>query len=319
MAVSNIFDNTLAPNPVTSYTLFRGVTDYTNLAQFDLYETGYSFLVLLQIPVFLDKLSAISSEKGGYASLIENYRHIIEYEFRGAQGIDDITGETSPLTNGLTDLNIITRVTEQGGSQFTMNYFERSGSIITKTHELFLRGVKDPRTQVKRYCGLLNEPLTNRSNQVVNQTDQNSNSGNLMQDKGYQYEIFHFLLIVTDNTCLNVEKAYILASCQPTIANTTIYNVTRGEIQFQEMGVQFQGLPIPGRIVNQRATDFLKYINQHTCFDEMEFGYNILSDEALGANGNSNYVEAIEAKNSGGSNISSPTVETLNQRNTTTP
>jgi hypothetical protein len=85
------------------------------------------------------------------------------------------------------------------------------------------------------------------------------------------------------------------------------------------MGVQFQGLPIPGRIVNQRATDFLKYINQHTCFDEMEFGYNILSDEALGANGNSNYVEAIEAKNSGGSNISSPTVETLNQRNTTTP
>jgi hypothetical protein len=51
----------------------------------------------------------------------------------------------------------------------------------------------------------------------------------------------------------------------------------------------------------------------------MEFGYNILSDEALGANGNSNYVEAIEAKNSGGSNISSPTVETLNQRNTTTP
>lgn len=319
MAVSNIFDNTLAPNPVTSYTLFRGVTDYTNLAQFDLYETGYSFLVLLQIPVFLDKLSAISSEKGGYASLIENYRHIIEYEFRGAQGIDDITGETSPLTNGLTDLNIITRVTEQGGSQFTMNYFERSGSIITKTHELFLRGVKDPRTQVKRYCGLLNEPLTNRSNQVVNQTDQNTNAGNLMQDKGYQYEIFHFLLIVTDNTCLNVEKAYILASCQPTIANTTIYNVTRGEIQFQEMGVQFQGLPIPGRIVNQRATDFLKYINQHTCFDEMEFGYNILSDEALGANGNSNYVEAIEAKNSGGSNISSPTVETLNQRNTTTP
>jgi hypothetical protein len=200
-----------------------------------------------------------------------------------------------------------------------MNYFERSGSIITKTHELFLRGVKDPRTQIKRYCGLLNEPLTNRSNQVVNQTDQNTNAGNLMQDKGYQYEIFHFLLIVTDNTCLNVEKAYILASCQPTIANTTIYNVTRGEIQFQEMGVQFQGLPIPGRIVNQRATDFLKYINQHTCFDEMEFGYNILSDEALGANGNSNYVEAIEAKNSGGSNISSPTVDSMNQQNTSTP
>ena len=189
MAVNNIFDNTLAPNPVTSYTLFRGVTDYTNLAQFDLYETGYSFLVLLQIPVFLDKLASLSSEKGGYASLIENYRHIVEYEFRGAQGIDDITGETSPLTNGLTDLNIITRVTEQGGTQFTMNYFERSGSILTKTHELFLRGIKDPRTQVKRYCGLLTEPLTNRSNKTTDNTttttdNTSGNKASGMNDKG---------------------------------------------------------------------------------------------------------------------------------------
>ena len=322
MAVTNIFDNTLAPNPVTSYTLFRGVTDYTNLAQFDLYETGYSFLVLLQIPVFLDRLASISAEKGGYASLIENYRHIVEYEFRGAQGLDDITGETTPLTNGITDLNIITRVTEQGGSQFTMNYFERSGSILTKTHELFLRDVKDPKTQVKRYCGLLNEPLTNRSNKVADGTNTDNTTGNKvasMNDKGYQYEVFHFLLIITDNTCLNVEKAYILASCQPTIANTTIYNVTRGEIQFQEMGIQFQGLPIPGRIVSQRAVDFLKYINAHTCFDEMEFGYNILSNDALGITGNGandgSYVDAIEAKNAGGNNISSPTVDTLNQQN----
>ena len=52
--VNNIFSNTLSPRPVTQFTLMRGVTDYTNLAQFDLYETGYSFLVSLQIPTFLD-------------------------------------------------------------------------------------------------------------------------------------------------------------------------------------------------------------------------------------------------------------------------
>ena len=95
--VDNIFQDTLAPTPVTQYTLFRGVTDYTNLAQFDLYETGYSFLICLQIPTFLDKLCSLSQETGGYKTLIDNYRHIIEYEFRGAQGIEDITSETSPL------------------------------------------------------------------------------------------------------------------------------------------------------------------------------------------------------------------------------
>ena len=289
--VTNIFSNTLSPRPVTQFTLMRGVTDYTNLAQFDLYETGYSFLVSLQIPTFLDKLTANNSE---YKTLVDNYRHVLEYDFRGAQGIEDITSETSPLTNGISDLNIITRVTEQAGSSFTMNYFERSGSLITKTHELFLRGIKDPRTQVKRYNGLL------RGRQG------RTGINNIMTDKGYQYEVFHFLLIVTDNTALNVEKAYILASCQPAIANTSIYNVTRGEISFSEIPVQFNGFPIPGRIVTQKAVDFLDYINDMTCFDEMEYGYQILGDEAI-APGSTGTIDAA-----------STTVDNLNVNSVTT-
>lgn len=267
--VTNIFDNTLSPRDVTSFTLMRGVTDYTNLAQFDLYETGYSFLISLQIPTFLDKLRDANSE---YSNLINSYRHIIEYDFRGCQGIEDMTSDTSPLTNGISDLNIITRVTEQAGSQFQMNYFERSGSIITKTHELFLRGIKDPRTQVKRYLGM----YKGQQNGTVNAT-----ANALMPDKGYQYEVFHYLLIVTDNTAYNVEKAYILASCQPALANTSIYNVTRGDINFNEMTIQYNGIPLTGRIVNSKAVDFLAYINQHTCFDEMQFGYNILTDDTI--------------------------------------
>ena len=211
-----------------------------------------------------------------------------EYEFRGAQGIEDITGETSPLQNGITDVNIITKVNEQGGSSFSMNYFERSGSVITKTHELFLRGVKDPKTQVKRYNGLLQMPFTLRNRALANydqdrwtavkQTDNTITDGintvNML-DKGYQYEIYNFLLMITDNTALNIEKAYVLASCQPTTANTSIYNVTRGDIQFSEMTLQFNGIPLPGRAVNARAQDFLNYINQYTCFDEMDYGFEI--------------------------------------------
>lgn len=280
--VHNIFDGTLQPNPVTEFTLFRGVTDYTNLAQFDLYESGYSFLILLDIPAFMKKLAQKNADN--YGTLIANYRHLIEYEFRGAQGIEGINGETTPLTNGITDINIITKVQEQGGTQFTMNYFERSGSIITKTHELFLRGVKDPRTQVKRYHGLLDGPLTKRiSNFQDGVKTNNGEDQSGMTDKGYAYELFHFLLIVTDNTAWNVEKAYILAACQPAVANTEIYNVTRGEIQFQELGVQFNGLPIPGRIVTKKAQQFLAKINEYTCFDEMDFYYNVLSDDQYGS------------------------------------
>ena len=271
--VSNIFDNTLSPKDVTKFTLMRGVTDFTNLQQFDLYETGYSTLVCLDIPKFLSNLRDRNDE---YKTLINNYRHILEYDFRGAQGIEDITAETNQLTNGITDLNVVTRVTEQGGTSFTMNYFERSGSTITKVNELYLRGIKDPRTQVKRYCGLYNARPG---------SDAAKNNPNVMNDKGYQYEVFHFLLIVTDNTALNLEKAYLLASCQANVANTSIYNVERGNIAFSEIGLQFNGIPLTGRVVNDKAVKFLDFINEHTCYDEMEFGYNILTDSSLNPGG----------------------------------
>lgn len=260
--VSNIFNNTLSPRDVTKFTLFRGVTDFTNLQQFDLYETGYSFLICLDIPKFLSKLRDKNDE---YKKLIDNYRHIIEYEFRGCQGIDAIQSDVNQINNGIDQLSLITRVQEQSGSTFNMSYFERSGSVITKTHELFLRGIKDPRTQMKRYCGLYNVRGGSKD----------------MPYKGFEYEIFHFLLIVTDNSGLNLEKAYILAACQPTTANTDIYNVERGSIQFSELSLAFNGFPVTGRIVNAKAIEFLDYINAHTCFDEMEFGYQILTDESL--------------------------------------
>lgn len=278
--VNNIFESTLAPRAVNSFTLMRGVPDYTNLSQFDLYETGYSFLVSLKIPSFLTLLAKKSDD---YKTLIDNYRHIIEYDFRGAQGIEDITSETNSLTNGISDLNIITRVTEQGGTNFTMNYFERSGSLITKTHELFLRGIKDPRTQMKRYNGLLQQRFTRNGAASVNG----------LNDKGYEYEVFHFLLIVTDNTGLNIEKAYILASAQPSMANTSIYNVTRGEISFSEMSIGYNAYPIAGRIVNKKAAAFLDWINDNTCFDEMEFGYNILTQKDLGNPGTTTVVSPM--------------------------
>ena len=150
---------------------------------------------------------------------------------------------------------------------------------------------------MKRYCGLYNARIGSeaaKSNPPV------------MQDKGFQYEVFHFLLIVTDNSGLNLEKAYILAACQPTTANTDIYNVERGSIQFSELSLAFNGFPITGRIVNAKAVEFLDYINQHTCFDEMEFGYNILTDESLEPGG----ANSTDTSASGGP-VDSPTYEDI--------
>jgi hypothetical protein len=147
---------------------------------------------------------------------------------------------------------------------------------LTKFNEAFLRGVKDPRTQVKRYLGQLRAESTS---DIGSKKGSEGSAKNYMHDKGFHQEIFHFLLLVTDNSALNIERAYILASCQPAQANTEIYNVTRGEISFQELSLQFNGFPISGRIVNQKGKEFLEWINANTCFDEMDYGYSILTDD----------------------------------------
>ena len=264
---TNIFSDTMSTTDVQAFTLMRGVTDFSNLAQYDLYETGYSFLINLSIPKFLKNAKSLSDE---YKKLINNYCHIIEYDFRGMSGIDDITSDTGALTNGINELNIITRVNEQGGGQFSMNYFERAGSTITKVHELFLRGIKDPRTQFKRYNGQIKGPRGAAGS---------TNGGNNTLNASYANEVFNYMLIVTDNTGFNVEKSYIIASAQPTTANTSIYQVERGQIGFSEIPVNMNGFPITGRVVNNKAAKMLTYINQATCFDEMEYGYNILTKD----------------------------------------
>lgn len=261
---TNIFQWQKAPRDVTGYMLSRGVADYSDLYQFNNYETGYGFLIVLKIPDFLQKLCL---ENDQYASLIKSYRHILEYDFKNLDGIEDITSDPSELQDGINNLNVITKVNEQSASQFSMRYYERSGSIITKVHELFLRGIKDPRTQVKRYMGLLKPGVI--SGKI---------KSSAIQEAGYEHETFQFLYFNTDNTAREIEKAYLLVSCQPTTAETSMYSFTKGDIAWREVTCTFNGYPITGRAVSKKAQEFLDWINERTVFEESRFGYKALNE-----------------------------------------
>ena len=134
-----------------------------------------------------------------------------------------------------------------------MRYFERHGSVITRTHELFLRGIKDPRTQVKHYNGLIPKGL---------------------MEPGYENEVFSFMYLVCDNTLMNLEKCIYIVAAQPTGAQWDIYNSEKGSIEFKELDVEFKGYPIVGRKINEKGKEFLDWIRQNTTWDEMEFNYS---------------------------------------------
>jgi hypothetical protein len=250
-AVNFIFDGTKEIRDLTQYALFRGVTDWANLQQFNQFESGYGMLIVLTIPNFLKALAAKSDK---YQKLIDTYVHVLEYEFRGLDGIDNMTSDTAELTNGVKSINVINKVNSQSGSTFTMRYFEKSGSIMTKVHELFLRGVKDPTTQVKHYHGLIEDGT--------------------IKEPGFDQEVFSFLYIVTDNTLMNVEKAFYIVAAQPTNADLNIYNIERGDIGFKELSVEFSGFPITNTIINQKAQSLLDWVRKGTIWDESEMTYS---------------------------------------------
>lgn len=250
-AVNFIFDGTKEIRDLTQYALFRGVTDWANLHQFNQFESGYGMLIVLTIPAFLKALAAKSDK---YQKLIDTYVHVLEYEFRGLDGIDNMTSDTAELTNGVKSINVINKVNSQSGSTFTMRYFEKSGSIMTKVHELFLRGIKDPTTQVKHYHGLIEDGT--------------------IKEPGFDQEVFSFLYIVTDNTLMNVEKAFYIVAAQPTNADLNIYNIERGDIGFKELSVEFSGFPITNTIINQKAQSLLDWVRKGTIWDESEMTYS---------------------------------------------
>lgn len=257
-----MFENLKQPRDITSKTLMRGTADFGNLNQWNLYESGYSVLLICKIPKVLDLLA---KENDSYRKLINNYTHILEYEFRGITGLEDMTGETGEITDGINQIQIINKVTMQSASTFEMRYFEKSGSTLTKVHELFLRTIKDPRTQIKHYGGLIEKGIIDPD------------------DVGYDYETFSFLYYVTDNTMRRVEKAYFIIAAQPNKAELSIYETEKGNIEFKEVGCSFNGFPITGNEIDRKAQEHLNWLHNaqnpnRIVADSTDFNYTGISD-----------------------------------------
>ena len=228
------FNYLKVPRSVTEYSLMRGVTDFSNLKQFDLFESGYSFLNVVSVPKFMDLLA----EKNPVVrNLQDGVIHIMECEFKGLNGIPDITGETGEITNGATSTQLINNVVMDTNIQVSMQFYERSGGLISKYLEYYLTGIKDPYSKAKTYHGLIGESI---------------------MEPGPDYEVFTFLYYVTDNTMRKIEKAYLLANAQPTtVPNSTLYNPQRGQHEFQEVEMSFNCFPILGDNVNKYASMML--------------------------------------------------------------
>lgn len=245
-----MFTGLKTPKNLTQYQLMRGIPDYGNLAQFDMYESGYGFAKVVAVPKFL---TALGEQDTVYKDLLNNYVHIIEHDFKGIDGLEDISAETFDITNGITNLNVISKTTMQSASSISMRYYERSGSPLTRLNELFLTGIKDPRSLVKTYHGLIQD-------------------GKI--EAGYENEIFTILYWNTDNTATKIEKAYLFLAAQPNKAESNIYNSQKGEVEMKEVTIDWNCYPVCGPSIYAKAQEVMDWMNNTSNPNKVEFQYD---------------------------------------------
>lgn len=245
-----LFKGLKTPKQLTKYNLYRGITDFGTLEQFNIYQSGRSFLKILEYPAFLKSLG---EQDPAYQDLINEVLHIIEYEFKGLSGLDDIRADSIEISDGLNGINIINRVTEQSAATITMDYVEKTGSPITKFTELYLQGIFDTRSSYKHYHGLIEDGVI---------------------DDGYENEIFTFLYWVTDNTGLRIEQAYMLIAGQLTGSPKSIYNSRKGEYDQHDISLEFNCFPARSPQINELANSMLQSMNIIINNSEMSYSYS---------------------------------------------
>ena len=228
-------DYTINPPATTQNVDMRGVIDYGNLYQFAPFESGYSFIAVINGPKFPSSMGCTTLE-----SLQTKFISIIENEFRGLDGIDDITSDTIEITDNISTMSIIGKVNQSTSSQITMRFFEKTGALITKYISMYLRYIRDPKTQAKTYGGKI---------------DCNTEQKKI----GPANEVFNMLYVVTDSTCLHVEKAFLLLNAQPTTAGySELYNTEKGQIETKEITVNWNCFVVDGATINKVAAVYLE-------------------------------------------------------------
>lgn len=241
-----MFSSVKVPRNLCQYRLFRGAADFGNLRQWDLYEKGYSFLTVVTVPEFIQKLATTGTTHGPSnikliaSRLLNNFVYILEHEFRGLTGLSDLTADTSDITDGISSVAMINKVTEDTSITIQMSFYEKSGRTITKFCELYLRGIKDTRTQGKTYFGLIED-------------------GTL--EPGFENEVFSLLYYVTDNTYRNLEGAYLFMCAQITsVPLTEVFESEKGSYSYPEISVSFNCFPVTDDTINEEAARMLDFL-----------------------------------------------------------
>lgn len=224
-----------------------GVIDFGDLLQFAPYEKGYCFLVVFNAPTIFND-GGDNEYINTMKSLQEQFILALEVDFKGLNGIDDKTGEFYDIGLSNSPTHVLSRNNGMSSSTISISLEERTGTPVTKYLSGYLDSVRHPYMQAKVQngrIGTIKDPYAARPSE----------------------EMFNMLYIITDSTCMIVEKAFFLLNATPTTAPyNELYNMDKGAIGPADISVTFNCIVRESKVANKIAAAYLSIITNSSSY-----------------------------------------------------
>lgn len=238
------------------------VTDQ-NLDQLTPYIPGIARLFMHKVPVFMDV---------AFPEETVNFKSYIETGYKQVSGINDIQVNAETIQGGWANQSyeIITSVTDET-NEITVALYEQTGSPVREYLELWATGVRDPRSGVAHYHGVVETPNLSTTTSKETNTEASDGSANVTTNTIYvpyceRNHTAEFVYYDLDPTAHYIEYACMFAHAFPKNVNKDFYNYNSGERSPVETQVQFSVMKYESRYINDLAIHYL-------IKDQLEYNY----------------------------------------------
>ena len=263
----NTYDFSKHPFKGPQHDYRTGEADIGLMLNFAPYESGYCFLTVMGTPAIMwgkgeDKDSSGNNKIYGgnrgfdqydnRGELLSSFIQILEKEFSGLSGIEDAQLNSTDISNNIVNVPVITKNDRNPYNNISMTFTEKSGLPITKFLDLYTKYLYDPYTQAKTYGGRLRSDVD-----AINESG--LGDGYRPLQKKVNNESFTLLYIITDKTCLLVEKAFILYHAYPlNVSWSTIADNTKFDIDKKDITVNWTCQVLDGPLANRLGMVYMR-------------------------------------------------------------
>lgn len=229
-----------------------------NLDQLTPYVPGISRLFMHRTPLFMDV---------AFPQLTRNFKSYVETGYRSVEGIEDLSADFISIDGGFANQSFenISKVTDSS-NQLSFELWEQTGSPVREFIELWMTGVRDPRSGVAHYHGYVGVPSSGGDSNIVSSAANAGRSVGTYVPYGEKNHTAEFMYYALDPTAHYIEYAALFAHCFPRSIQKSHLNYTSGSRDGVSMNLQFAATKYESRYINDLAVYYLLK-------DQLEYNY----------------------------------------------